>query len=116
MRLLFYNKIRQQLYTQPGPQTQSFLAPILQQSHSAENKIRDRGIPSSAEIRKATNILSSSDASATVVKIGDPAIKYGNGVTLLEAQTLDYVSSVSAFIHTTDVSVFLQSKTTNSAR
>lgn len=56
----------------------------------------DRDIPSIAEIRKATNILSSSDASTTVVKIGDLAIKYGNGATLLEAQTLDYVSKNSA--------------------
>ncbi|KAL1620188.1 hypothetical protein SLS56_009779, partial [Neofusicoccum ribis] len=43
----------------------------------------------------STDVLSPSDATATVVKVGDLAIKLGPSVTLREAENLEYVSKNS---------------------
>jgi hypothetical protein len=54
----------------------------------------DNFLPTIAEIRASTEVLSSSDASATVVKVQDGlAVKYGPGVTSLEADNLRYLSA-----------------------
>ncbi|KAF9630101.1 hypothetical protein BFW01_g282 [Lasiodiplodia theobromae] len=55
----------------------------------------DPVIPSIAEIRRSTDVLSPSYASATVVKVGDFAVKFGRRVTMLEAKNLEYVSKNS---------------------
>ncbi|KAK8246895.1 kinase-like domain-containing protein [Phyllosticta capitalensis] len=54
-------------------------------------------IPSIAQIRASTHILSVPDALAKVVKVGDDmAVKYGRSVSLLEAQNLEYVAQNSS--------------------
>ncbi|KAL6704139.1 hypothetical protein ACN47E_008699 [Coniothyrium glycines] len=55
----------------------------------------DHILPSIAEIRQSTHFLSAPDATATVVKVGPFAVKFGPSVTLLEAENLKYVSTSS---------------------
>ncbi|KAK0610307.1 hypothetical protein DIS24_g12064 [Lasiodiplodia hormozganensis] len=55
----------------------------------------DPAIPSIPEIRKSAQVLSAPDALATVVKVGDFAVKFGPSVTMLEAENLEYVSKNS---------------------
>ncbi|TQN69272.1 hypothetical protein CSHISOI_06211 [Colletotrichum shisoi] len=53
-------------------------------------------IPSIDEIRASTDILSPSDASATVARVGQHiAVKFGARISLLEAENLKYVSENS---------------------
>lgn len=52
--------------------------------------------PTIEEIRTSTEVLSPSDASATVVKVGENfAVKFGRTVSLEEAETLRFLSSNS---------------------
>ncbi|KAG4264891.1 hypothetical protein FPRO03_00175 [Fusarium proliferatum] len=53
-------------------------------------------IPTIAEIRESTEVLSPPDASATVVKVGGKfAVKFGHTVSLNEAEALQFLSSNS---------------------
>ncbi|KAF5707939.1 phosphotransferase enzyme family [Fusarium mundagurra] len=51
-------------------------------------------IPTIAEIRASTEVLSPSDASATVVKVGENfAVKFGHTVSSEEAEAFQFISS-----------------------
>ncbi|KAM0228839.1 hypothetical protein ACHAPO_010476 [Fusarium lateritium] len=52
-------------------------------------------IPTIAEIRASTELLSPPDASAKVVKVGTFAVKFGHTVSLQEADALRFVSTNS---------------------
>ncbi|KAF5628920.1 aminoglycoside 3 phosphotransferase and choline Kinase family [Fusarium sp. NRRL 52700] len=51
-------------------------------------------VPTIAEIRASTEVLSPPDASATVVKVGEAfAVKFGHTVSLQEAEAFQFISS-----------------------
>jgi len=54
-------------------------------------------LPTIAEIKAATAVLSSPDASAKVVRVRDKfAVKFGTRVTFQEGETLKYISNNTA--------------------
>ena len=55
----------------------------------------DQKLPSVSEIRAATDRLSNHDASSTVVRIGDFAIKFGHHTDLIEARNLQFLAENS---------------------
>lgn len=56
----------------------------------------DPDVPTIAQIKAATEVLSQPDASATVVKINERlAVKFGTRVSLAEADTMRFISSNS---------------------
>lgn len=52
-------------------------------------------LPSIATILQSTDVLSAPDATATVVRVGKFAVKYGGSTSLIEAQNLSFVAKHS---------------------